>query len=214
MKILLKYVLLLALLPFGNASAITLDFFCATGNSAHNCALGEDKFSVDVLANATMGTDFIFDNAFRLGSENPAIAEIYFESSLLTGIESSNDTSTSKVLLTEGSGVDFTLDALSPSNLPGHQPVGFNSAFGTESMPGIANALGEGEALTVTILSLLFSDFTAALADNFRIGLHAHRFDDGGSESFTTSVVPVPAAIWLFGTALVGFIGFSRRRTV
>ncbi len=26
--------------------------------------------------------------------------------------------------------------------------------------------------------------------------------------------VPVPAAVWLFGTALVGFIGFSRRRKV
>ncbi len=30
----------------------------------------------------------------------------------------------------------------------------------------------------------------------------------------TASVVPVPAAIWLFGTALVGFLGFSRRRNL
>lgn len=28
------------------------------------------------------------------------------------------------------------------------------------------------------------------------------------------SAVPIPAAVWLFGTALVGFIGFSRRRKV
>lgn len=28
------------------------------------------------------------------------------------------------------------------------------------------------------------------------------------------SAVPIPAAIWLFGTALVGFIGFSRRREI
>lgn len=28
------------------------------------------------------------------------------------------------------------------------------------------------------------------------------------------SPVPVPAAVWLFGTALIGFIGFSRRRSV
>jgi hypothetical protein len=28
------------------------------------------------------------------------------------------------------------------------------------------------------------------------------------------SAVPVPAAAWLFGTALIGFIGFSRRTTV
>ena len=26
--------------------------------------------------------------------------------------------------------------------------------------------------------------------------------------------IPVPAAVWLFGTALIGFIGFSRRRNV
>jgi hypothetical protein len=29
-----------------------------------------------------------------------------------------------------------------------------------------------------------------------------------------TSAVPVPAAAWLFGTALIGFIGFSRRTKV
>lgn len=29
---------------------------------------------------------------------------------------------------------------------------------------------------------------------------------------FTASAVPVPAAIWLFGTALIGLVGFSKRR--
>jgi hypothetical protein len=33
-------------------------------------------------------------------------------------------------------------------------------------------------------------------------------------ESTTLNPVPVPAAVWLFGTALVGFIGVSRRRKV
>lgn len=32
--------------------------------------------------------------------------------------------------------------------------------------------------------------------------------------SVAVSPVPVPAAVWLFGTALAGFIGFSRRRNV
>jgi len=30
----------------------------------------------------------------------------------------------------------------------------------------------------------------------------------------TASPIPVPAAVWLFGTALIGFIGFSRRTSV
>jgi hypothetical protein len=34
------------------------------------------------------------------------------------------------------------------------------------------------------------------------------------SPNSVPSAVPVPAAFWLFGTALAGFIGFSRRRTV
>ena len=28
------------------------------------------------------------------------------------------------------------------------------------------------------------------------------------------SAVPVPAAVWLFGTALIGFIGYGKRRKV
>ncbi len=37
---------------------------------------------------------------------------------------------------------------------------------------------------------------------------------DAGDLAFQVNVVPVPAAVWLFGTALVGFIGFSRRRKI
>jgi hypothetical protein len=213
LKFPVKFILLLALFAFGNASAITLDFTCITGNSVANCA-NEDRFSVAVDENLSLGgTNFLFKNALGIG--NPAIHEIYFDSSLLDGIVSSDDTSTSEVLLFPGSAVEFTLDSLSPPNLPGHNLIGFETNFGTEAT-GNANALQEGEVLTVTILSLLFSDFTAALADDFRIGIHVHSFNDGGSESFVTppSAIPVPAAFWLFGTALIGFIGMSRRTKV
>lgn len=33
------------------------------------------------------------------------------------------------------------------------------------------------------------------------------------SLQITTTVVPVPAAVWLFGTGLLGMVGFSKRRT-
>jgi len=36
----------------------------------------------------------------------------------------------------------------------------------------------------------------------------------GAIDNLVYSVVPVPAAIWLFGTALIGFIGFSRRTSL
>jgi hypothetical protein len=42
---------------------------------------------------------------------------------------------------------------------------------------------------------------------------------DGDTEDYSNwteygAVVPVPAAVWLFGTALIGFIGFARRTKV
>ena len=34
----------------------------------------------------------------------------------------------------------------------------------------------------------------------------------GEGVPYPTSVVPVPAAVWLFGTALIGLVGFNKRR--
>ena len=65
------------------------------------------------------------------------------------------------------------------------------------------------------------------LYENFQ-DLHLATLDLGWLEDFSgftgknfdiyrvshISAVPVPAAFWLFGTALVGFIGFSRRRNI
>jgi len=58
----------------------------------------------------------------------------------------------------------------------------------------------------------------------FYNGMAAIRLSDflgGGTEYGTyelqiarTSVVPVPAAVWLFGTALLGFVGMSRRTSI
>jgi hypothetical protein len=42
-----------------------------------------------------------------------------------------------------------------------------------------------------------------------------HAIDDVmWNEASNTPPVPVPAAVWLFGTALIGFVGMSRRRKV
>jgi hypothetical protein len=38
--------------------------------------------------------------------------------------------------------------------------------------------------------------------------------DWGGSYNVTVSSVPLPAAAWLFGTAIIGFAAFSARRSV
>ena len=218
LKYLIKFILLLTLLPFGNASAVTLDFFCVTFNSTGNCDDGEQQFSVDAIdLGSGFGTEFLFRND-DLGnlisnSANLAINEIYFDSSLLASVQDSD------VNIIPASGVTFTLDSLSPPNLPGHETVGFTSDFGTETAgPGQSTAIQEGEIFRIVFETLSYTDnfLVALLADNFNIGIHVHSFADGGSESFVTSMspVPVPAAIWLFGTALIGFVGMSRKTKV
>jgi hypothetical protein len=39
-------------------------------------------------------------------------------------------------------------------------------------------------------------------------------FEEWGAAGLGVSAVPVPASAWLFGTALLGFIGISRRTKV
>jgi hypothetical protein len=36
-------------------------------------------------------------------------------------------------------------------------------------------------------------------------------YNAGGNDPFPSAVVPVPAAVWLFGSGLLGLIGFAKR---
>jgi hypothetical protein len=112
----------------------------------------------------------------------------------------------------------FTLDAdWRPDGLG---DIGPNVAryFGDGS--GAVNFLFDSEVGTDVTGFLSSSNFfyldTAALDYDM-----SGRFDllcaDSGciSQSYSTfspTVIPVPAAIWLFGTALIGVVGFSKRR--
>jgi len=63
-------------------------------------------------------------------------------------------------------------------------------------------------------------DFLAFVGAGQSIEFTANSFfgDDGNNDyafaAITVSAVPVPAAIWLFGTALIGFVGMSRRTKI
>jgi hypothetical protein len=43
-------------------------------------------------------------------------------------------------------------------------------------------------------------------------GLSLYDSNDSVTLSFTTSVVPLPAAVWLFGSGLLGLVGVARRK--
>ena len=56
--------------------------------------------------------------------------------------------------------------------------------------------------------SLDFDPLFTLISDDFGFAIDATLI------SGDVSVVPIPGALWLFGTALIGLIGFSKRRKV
>ena len=80
--------------------------------------------------------------------------------------------------------------------------------------PSPFNGLNSGELLEIEWI--FTGDFDMFLSDitngDSRFAAHIH--DCSGSNSCSAvSAVPVPAAVWLFGSGLLGLAGLARRKT-
>jgi hypothetical protein len=145
-------------------------------------------------------------------------------------------------LIVDGStyNVDFLSDSYD-SIFSASSPYFFNDAVGSDnaanailltlnSEPSIPEiAIGSTEVLWVPYLMLAVDQFRGrqvghdADADPWRRYLDvtaATDFDYSGAPNswlyatFTPSAVPIPAAVWLFGTALIGLVGFGKRKAI
>lgn len=130
----------------------------------------------------------------------------------------------------QSSGVSFILDTSSQVVLPGGNgnPIGFvvdDSASATSGQGGVmqhgVNYASEWISfLGVWAGSPSFNDLLADIDNGgFRVGLHVQSIGtSGNSDSYLLTppppTVPLPAAAWLFGSALLGFITLSNRRKV
>jgi hypothetical protein len=187
------------------AATVPLSFQCITNNIASDCAIGEAQLGVEVtdLGNSQVQFDF-----FNSGPANSAITEVYFDDGSLLGI--------SQVI--NGTGVSFVDGSASPGELPGANNI--SPAFETTGFfladaqnPGPQNGVNPDEQLGIvfslqggqTYDNVIFELATGAL----RVGMHLTALDSGGSESFVNYPVPVPAALWLFGTALLVLTGYT-----
>ncbi len=209
--------LLILACPFlvGQAHAVTIPFGCITNNSGI-CSSIASLMSLDVTDEGGGETLFKFSVA---SGPNAAIKEIYFDDSLDLLNEAT-------AVLDETGGtaaggfVDFQAIASPGDNFPAGNTISFTESFSTEAVPASGddkNGIDNGEWLGISFFSTDFSAIIAALFSNeLRVGIHVGSINpdnDDESESMV-SVIPVPAAFWLFGTALIGFIGMSRRRSV
>jgi len=103
---------------------------------------------------------------------------------------------------------------------------GFDDNSGLFANTAVAgSAFPSGPSGNNILLATL--QFTASTAGHFNFGIASNltnpneglfllnetdAFDLTHSQSVTVNAVPVPAAVWLFGSALAGFMGMKRRK--
>ncbi|MDP2325618.1 MAG: VPLPA-CTERM sorting domain-containing protein [Gammaproteobacteria bacterium] len=107
-------------------------------------------------------------------------------------------------------GSSFTSNNASP-------PFVATAGFLAESNPSPShNGVRQGEYLDV-IFALqgggTYGDVLSELmSGELRLGMHVIAFQSGGSVSLINApVIPVPAAVWLFGSGLIALGGLRRR---
>ena len=229
---------LLGLSVSSEAAVVNVDLHLAnseTIGSGFDLRLGvEVGNNLDGLNDTGLEARFIFSNlSLAQGGTDPAsasssgwnakIKEIYFETGL------SDDLISPHVDDTNGdiAGLDYRTSPISPPSPPGIIPSWAGNHYTFDEQGGSSNTgvvdgqswsaifdLAVGAAFTDTagLVALLGNDQV-----NSRIAIHVGDCDGSNScvvDTWTPSPVPVPAAVWLFGTALIGFIGFSRRTKV
>lgn len=183
------------------------------------------QLSVNVTANGTSGAFFKVVNNVGTSSN---VAEIYFDYELTNFFSSLTISSQSGIGPQATSAVSFSNGAM-PPNLPGGNQPGINFSSDVAFDNGNQNSGGLNEAGDFIIFSGLFNTSSSstyanlinALNNNqFEVGLHVRSIagvkdKEDDSDAYITgssvSAVPLPAAGWLFGSALIGLMGLRRK---
>lgn len=176
--------------------AATVLFF-ALGSA--QAALISYEITGDVLA----GNEFGDANAFGLAAGDTIMATGIFDDSVLTS-------GAGTLSFDSGSGNTMTITVGTETFTAGN-----DSRFGVA--PG-------SPTITLSSLTTLTDfDFLALLGTNGApadFNSNFTSFDDfdvmfgDWQTTITTQVVPVPAAVWLFGSGLIGLVGIARRKRV
>lgn len=197
-------------------SANTYGFSQITNNGAPVIA-SQLQFNVTQSGSNVL---FTFTNSSIIAA---SITEVYFDygtpSNLLYFSSISND-----ILGTEGDSAGVTFrDGANPTNLPSGNNLtpSFSADASGESLNATSNGVNDASEYVKFLGSVksgvTFDNVIAGLNSGLlRIGLHVRGIGGGTSESFinntTPNPVPLPAAAWLFGSALLGFASLKNRR--
>ena len=190
----------------GNANA-SYSFYNITNNTNVDLS-GQLNFNVSVAGDQVT---FTVNNAVGIPS---AVTEIYLDDNA-----SVLKTSNNPPVIVNTGGASFVPGA-TPANLPGGENINFsaNVMFSSQAdtpppREGL-NSSGKYVSLTYYLQQGkdLSSVVTALQNQSLRLGLHVTSIS-GGSPATSDSYVstPIPAAVWLLGSGLVGLFGVRRR---
>jgi hypothetical protein len=197
-------------------------FYDITNTNETNASIAESQIAMEVTAYGANQVSFMFTNAV---GEACSITDVYFDDGALlsiAGIHSSSE-------------VSFDTPA-TPSNLPGGNSVSppfvTSEQFSADSdTPVMANGVNESDEWLQIIFDLqsgkVFEDVIYALSlageeGGLRVGIHVQGFEIIGKNGETLSEslinnndegapIPIPGAIWLLGSGLIGLVGFRKK---
>lgn len=180
------------------SSQLTISIWDATeANNTFSLALSANEILFTVQNDAVVASN---------------VAEVYIDDGLLGPSVAVNSL---------GGFTNFSGGGANPGNLPGGNSVGFTAttSFSADVNPGPpSNGVNESIDILGIVLGLgSFADFSAIVSavenGDLKFGYHVRSIGSaGGSDSYVSTVVPVPAAAWLFLSAMAGLIGFKLQR--
>ncbi|HEV2700514.1 MAG TPA: VPLPA-CTERM sorting domain-containing protein [Steroidobacteraceae bacterium] len=115
---------------------------------------------------------------------------------------------------TQGYAAGGTAYPVAPvSGSPNVWGAGTGNVGGSTNLYGQGpNSAGTGIGATESLYLLTGSNSLTAAVESYTLGASDLTLSTDGTLSTPTSPVPIPAAVWLFGSGLLGLMGVGRRR--
>ena len=216
------------------AQMLDLSFHNITNNNIENIEnqLGASVYDKDQAMtdfSAEIATDEVLFTFTNTAGTNSNLSEVFFDDGTIF--------SQTSILNSLGGYTHFSdggKNGINPGNLPGGNtitPVFEATAdFGADTQGNAKNGVNSSDDILGIIIKLQsglgFNELQQSLVDGtLRLGSHVRSIGAaGGSDSFINnpfndavldpSLVPIPAAMWLFGPALLALPGVIRRKSV
>ncbi len=185
------------------------DYDAASAALATTAADGTVLFLGMEVSGSGNSVTFTFTN--NVPVTNPAsITAIYWDFGGNSGAFSATPS------MNQSTGVSFAQITGKKLNLPEGGTIGFDAMFGIANDGDVTAGINGGEWLSITwtLAGLTYDDVVSLInSGDIRIGMHVQSLPDAPNYSSMSVVnkTPLPGAVWLLGSGLLGLVGLRRK---